>query len=751
VESRKRYNYKPRLEIDRISHRSRFSLYKKIISIILLLIFTWQQITWAQGGVTTLTRNVGKIGTVPKTSLTSKGDCPYFSIPRDRAITRESFQAPSRDELIINIQDAHDSLSAQYSIVDILDTLVKEYNLSLVALEGSSGYIDTSLLKTFPIEEIRKDTADELMKKGELSAGEFFSIVGDNDIELYGIEDNSLYKEHVELFKQTIAKREDNLKTINSLADALTDIKDAIYPERVKELNEKSALYKEGKITFKDYWDYIIKVEGGRPKVEGKEKNTFPLSGKIGTPYFSYPNLEKLARSVEIEKTIDFKKANKEREELINSLKKTLPKEELEPLLVKSLQYKLDKITASEFHGYLLGKMRGDSPRFSNLSSYAEYTRLYESIDIVAVFTEMEAFEDEIKASLFTTDDQRTLNTLIKEAQILKDLFSVTLTNGRLEYLLENIDGFNAQKYIDFIERFEIASSPTPGRGAPRNDRVPTGVTDARGDSPHFSKNTFHLPPSAFDLYDLFSSLDEAVGFYRLALERDRAIVNNTLKRMREDGKKVAALVTGGFHTKGMTDILKSDKTSYVVLVPKFDKDAEKRPYVAILTKRTAPYKELLDTGGYQLATSSHFAGGYFGMNEITEWVRELVLDAMVRAEEQGHDVWKVRDNWLEGYNKAQRNSKVRPVVTYGELETLLDGIILEIAGEELANKTGRYFERQDSLRALQEELIKKRSENRRLARLAAAEFPAKKSPRPSVTRVSRRLNFPQKSPPVLP
>ena len=63
-------------------------------------------------------------------------------------------------DLIINIQDAHASLGAQRSIVDILGHLVANYNVSLVAAEGSEGYIDTSILSAFPDKKIR-----ELLKK----------------------------------------------------------------------------------------------------------------------------------------------------------------------------------------------------------------------------------------------------------------------------------------------------------------------------------------------------------------------------------------------------------------------------------------------------------------------------------------------------------------------------------------------------------------------------------------------------------
>ena len=268
----------------------------RAISIIIILLYSTQQIAWAQGG-TPIQAPQGKIGTVPRTPIPTEGDCPYFS--SDKAITKEVSISGS-DEVIINIQDAHDSLSAQYSIVDILGTLVKEYDLNIVALEGSSGYIDTSLLKTFPIEEVRKSTADHFMKEGQLSAGEFFSIVNEKDIELYGIEDNKLYKEHVASFTENIETKQENIKAIDALIATLEQIEESIYPQRVKELNTLSRDYKAGTIDFKTYWKKI-----GTGKIGTVPGTSLPIGGDC--PYF--PTLNKLAQSIELESKINFKSA----------------------------------------------------------------------------------------------------------------------------------------------------------------------------------------------------------------------------------------------------------------------------------------------------------------------------------------------------------------------------------------------------------------------------------------------------------
>ena len=57
--------------------------------------------------------------------------------------------------------------------------------------------------------------------------------------------------------------------------------------------------------------------------------------------------------------------------------------------------------------------------------------------------------------------------------------------------------------------------------------------------------------------------------FYNLAVERDLALVKNTVSKMKRERARVAALVSGGFHTDGITRFLKENELSYVVITPK--------------------------------------------------------------------------------------------------------------------------------------------------------------------------------------
>ena len=155
--------------------RKRHAFLFKTLAYVIIFTFLVSDIARAQGG-TPIWQNAK-----PDIRLNGKVRLNGIKVPYGAGTTQEVF-SNGGDEVVINIQDAHASLSAQKSIVKILENLATNYDLNLIALEGAEGPIDISLLRTFPDPEIRKETAEYLMRKGKMSAGEFFSIVSEKQI-----------------------------------------------------------------------------------------------------------------------------------------------------------------------------------------------------------------------------------------------------------------------------------------------------------------------------------------------------------------------------------------------------------------------------------------------------------------------------------------------------------------------------------------------------------------------------------------
>ncbi|MBN1587126.1 MAG: hypothetical protein JW937_06830 [Candidatus Omnitrophica bacterium] len=75
--------------------------------------------------------------------------------------------------------------------------------------------------------------------------------------------------------------------------------------------------------------------------------------------------------------------------------------------------------------------------------------------------------------------------------------------------------------------------------------------------------------PSAENFGQWAELRQECEAFYESALERNLPLVENTLQVLDESGQKTAFLVTGGFHSVGIEELLQEQRISHVVVAPR--------------------------------------------------------------------------------------------------------------------------------------------------------------------------------------
>ncbi|MBU1784245.1 MAG: hypothetical protein KKG95_02750, partial [Candidatus Omnitrophica bacterium] len=535
--------------------RKRHIFFIKCVCLIVAFIFAHQQLGWTQGGKPVW------VYARPDHSVNHRSSLPgkNIEVPYDAAGIQEA-ALDGGDDVIVHIQDAHSSLSAQYSIVKLLNSLVADYDLDFIALEGAKGYIDTSILKTFPDKDIRRKTADLLMREGRMSAGEFFEITNDKDILLYGVEDDDLYRKNVLEFREVAGARAHLVGMVGAFLDQTKALEEKVYSGELKILVDKSRRHRAGEFSFTDYWRALS-----------------PLAEHLGLETEGYRELQKLLKTIEFEKKINFIKANLERRRLVDELSGNMEREELEGFVRKSVAFKENKVSQSSFHGYLaaLAEKHGVNPAgYRNLEAFTRYVSIYETIDIFGLYAEIAVFEAGLREKLYRTSDERALYKMSRMADALKKLYSMELTNGDCAYIESRRKDYNARDFAEFI-REECGKY-----------RVPI--------------------EAGYDAAEMISGMDGALEFYHTAERRNSAMLANTVRHMNAEGARVAALITGGYHTEGLSSLMRKKELSYLVVVPKFEKGKE-RPYIAILTGKKKPYQKLLDSGKYQLAIEAFF------------------------------------------------------------------------------------------------------------------------------------------------
>ncbi|MQY65411.1 MAG: DUF89 family protein, partial [Clostridia bacterium] len=535
-----------------------------------------------------------------------------FTVPSQYGTVKEVHtQATSKkpqgmaNRLIIHIQDAHSSPEAQLNSANILKYLQKgvarESTLPLlICVEGSSGLVDTTLLSTFPENKIKEKVASEFLKEGKITGEEYFAIVKNDKapaVNIYGVENKRAYDKNLKAFDEGLSSGERLRNYFQKVKKEINPLKARLYNKRLKELESKIEAYQKKKISLTQYSQYLHHLLDGSPLPSGERVR---MRGK-------YPNFKLFVEASKFEKKIDFSRVDSERSKYIKELSKKLTNDELSDLLIMSLDYRLGKVTSGEYYTYLqslssrMGKgIRSQDPRiltelvtsgegkneYPNLNLYIKYNKLYDRIDQNRLFSEISELEEEVKEGLCEREEERKLVKLSRMLGVLKDLVSLKISNEDLAYYYRHRDEITPGMFSNFLTahkaggRFPIVIARSEmTKQSLSVDEIATLPSVARNDKGDYDAASVG---ATFMAPEITANLSKFEEFYRIALKRNEALVDNTISRMEKEGVKVAVLIAGGFHTPGITELLRDRNMSYVVVTPRlgenYSSDLEPSP-----------------------------------------------------------------------------------------------------------------------------------------------------------------------------
>ncbi len=465
---------------------------------------------------------------------------PEIRIPAQYGTVKEIFDTPATTQeagrMIIHIQDAHCNYEAQKNMAQVLEYLVKEHGLRLIMVEGGSGNVNLSFLRNYADGKSRLEIADKYLKEGKIAGEEYLDIVSDFPLELYGIEDEALYDAHLAAFQQVDSFRGEGLKYLEGLSGILNSLKPHIYSAELQQLEQKKSGNEDKTVSLVEYCQYLAEMA---------KKKSLELK--------DYPHLVAFCEIARLEKEIDFKAAELERNIFIKDLAKLLDEKSVQELINKTQEFKAKKITKKEYYSFL--KSKGEErldlkSNYPQLDVYIKYVTISKEVNAADLLKEVSAIEERIKEVLFTNAEQRRLNEIVKSSQILTKILNFELTPEDYESFRANRLQFSTASWIDFLTQ-------------------------------NCNKYNLALKPSASNLID--ENLQQLEGFYQLGVEREKAFIRNMVNKINESNEKIVVLITGGFHTPGITRMLKDKGYSYAVVAPVITKKSDSSIYFSVL------------------------------------------------------------------------------------------------------------------------------------------------------------------------
>ncbi|MCQ9206630.1 MAG: 50S ribosomal protein L11 methyltransferase [Omnitrophica bacterium] len=452
---------------------------------------------------------------------------------------------PANRQTIIHIKDAHCDYACQHAIKGIVEYINREYGVDLALLEGGAGNYDLSVFTEIEDIALREKVADYFVKEGRINGAELFAIMNPKKITLKGLEDPEAYTANLNAYRESLKVKPEVEEILNDITQSLDEQKKRIYSEELTKLDWKKEDFANERLKLSGYVKYLLSLKGA------------------DKPGISYENLTKLTHVLELEKAIDYRRANSERKRLIDKLTKRLSKGEIETLVEKSALFKENKIKPVYFYTYLLDKMKvaGINPheKYPNVSRYKEYLDKYDSIDKYLLFREIEALEDELFNTLATNDKQKKLYKESKHLAILKDLFNLTITRDKYDHYRTLSElGFDTTfkalaPYLKLAERsYELAFE--------RDFAFMRNIEQ-------------HLTPV----------IPAKAGIHTEQTLDSRFRGNdNRLTGLPAD-RQTIIIVTGGFHGDNLKKLITDKGYSYISIMPKFEGNREESPYFRLL------------------------------------------------------------------------------------------------------------------------------------------------------------------------
>lgn len=435
-----------------------------------------------------------------------------LSINNDLGRISESFLSRNNSEAaVLFIQDAHANYAAQKSIRRILSSLSQSFDIENILIEGMQGKTDLSLYKAYPLKAPKEKLLDDLIQQGKASGAEDFVINERTDIDLIGADNEKVYLNHLKTSTKILSME-------GQINQALKQLAIPVHKKMARTLNADALAF----ISLKEAYENCTASPLDYMRL------LFELSNKHDIQTNDLKYFLKLKQIEVLQKNIDTEGIQKETNQLLKTFieSDSINDRDLELLAEAELSLKSGETDELSFYlrlKELALKEKLDFRQYKNINLYYNYLRVSELLDAENVEKERQTLEKRITARIFTSKEARELFKLNREITLLATIFSLKAERDTAESFRND-----KEKIIADIERSDIQ-------------------TEAKS--------------------ILIKSIDLCDDFYSYAEAREKVMAKTITQKATED-KNPSVFIAGGYHTAGITRLLRNKNISYAVITP---------------------------------------------------------------------------------------------------------------------------------------------------------------------------------------
>lgn len=500
---------------------------------------------------------------------------------------------------IIHIEDAHCNQEAQQNIYRILGTLFNDNDeLSFVGIEGAATRVDTAPFAQYPDQNAKWKACLVYVRNGFMSGAELYSISLDpasgRSVALEGIEDPALYIENYETLLAALPLIEESKEYVAALHHTLTSLKNYMFSTELLQLDTTIRLFEQKALSFSDYYRYI-----------------YSLARQLGVDMNEYPDFASVADSLRIEDNIDMLIKMQEEQALLDRFNTELNRSDL--LRWNELQNRHITGMASLTRYYLTmdelaEKYNLDLGSDTGLARFIEFVQINSRINQEQLYVQMNDLRTVLKKALYNSPEEEKLDYFARHTGIIQSMCDLKVSGEDFAYYQQNKHDFSTQRITSFIRAY-----------APKYNMA------------------YFIDPNSDVINRALPLIEE---FYLIARERNETLLQNALSEMDILGVQTGIIITGGFHTYGISRYMRERGISYYAIAPNIARVERNNPYLDIMTHEAQSVNTDLASSrdGAALAVPSVFAeqillDNLYDAQSLQNGLKLLMIENSIRSQ----------------------------------------------------------------------------------------------------------------------
>ncbi|MCL2389619.1 MAG: hypothetical protein FWC85_04480, partial [Elusimicrobia bacterium] len=432
------------------------------------------------------------------------------------------------DRVIIQIQDLHNHPGVQRNISSLIDLFDRQFSVNSVFLEGAFGHVDTSWLAGVQDERLRTTILNAMTDSGRLTGAEHFSISSGRADVIQGLEHKDPYLENLRRFGNIIRNQAEIQTLLSNMDFTIHQLKQTYFNRQQRRIQELSAGYRAGAIDARRYFTLMERY-----------------ADRLGVDIEQYENISTFMTLLEMQRRMDYARITQELQTFLLVLRERIPYSAYRLLLESTNNFR----DVNRLHVYLMriaNEYRLDlSVNFPALHDYFTYVGLSQQINPIELIKEEARFVNEINSRFAVNRAETDVIFIVSFKQYLSDLLTSKITSQDFAFLEANIDRFR-DLWIQYVDNRQLVV-------------LEPFITEAKKFyAVNLNRDYYFIQNTLYGIE--FSQLENLGAFNGTAEQQVLASLS--------EASRVDVVITGGFHTEGVSRLLADSNLSYIVITP---------------------------------------------------------------------------------------------------------------------------------------------------------------------------------------